>query len=72
MSPLTRVLVLILAIGGGMLYKKVNDLMGNVARPKMNLQRWWGDEAEPKDWNEYLKNSSEVIGNRLMYADMVS
>ncbi|XP_061387769.1 juvenile hormone epoxide hydrolase 1 [Musca vetustissima] len=69
MSPITRILVLMLAMGGGMLYKKFSDIWGDVEAPKLPLNQWWGDEEEPKDWNAYLANTSEVIGNRLLYPD---
>lgn len=72
MSPITRILVLLLAMGGGMIYKKISSMMGDVEAPQLPENQWWGDEEEPKDWEAYLANSSDVIGNRLMYPDTVS
>lgn len=72
MSPFTRIVILLLAIVGGTLYKKVSQMLGHVEVPHLPLNQWWGDEAEPKDWEAYLANSSEVVGNRLMYSDTVS
>ncbi|XP_030388437.1 juvenile hormone epoxide hydrolase 1 [Scaptodrosophila lebanonensis] len=70
MSPITRILVLVLAIGGGMLYRNVSQLWADLPPPKLNEQEWWGDEAEPADYAAYLANSSEVVGNRLSYPDV--
>uniref|UniRef100_A0A1L8EG16 Epoxide hydrolase n=1 Tax=Haematobia irritans TaxID=7368 RepID=A0A1L8EG16_HAEIR len=69
MSPFTRILILFLAIGGGMVYKEIALMLSDVEAPQLPLNQWWGDEEEPKDWDAYLANSSEVIGNRLMYPD---
>lgn len=71
MSPITRILVLLLAIGGGMLYKELNKLWGDLPAPTLDSQQWWGDEASPKDYEAYLANTSEVVNNRLMYPDAV-
>lgn len=72
MSPVTRILILILAIAGGMMYKRLNEMLGDVKAPTLPLNQWWGDEPEPTDWQAYLANSSEVIGNKLLYADQVN
>lgn len=72
MSTITRLLVLLLAIGGGMLYKRLNQLWGDLPAPTLDPQQWWGDEEQPKDYAAYLANSSEVVGNRLMYPEAVS
>ncbi|XP_068146113.1 juvenile hormone epoxide hydrolase 1 [Drosophila tropicalis] len=69
MSPITRILVLLLAIGGGMVYKQINQLWGDLPAPKLDLEEWWGDEAEPKDYEAYVANTSEVINNRLSYPE---
>ncbi|EDW62145.1 juvenile hormone epoxide hydrolase 1 [Drosophila virilis] len=69
MSTITRLLVLLLAIGGGMLYKRLNQLWGDLPAPTLDPQQWWGDEEQPKDYDAYLANSSEVVGNRLMYPE---
>lgn len=71
MSPITRFLILVLAIIGGMLYKKANDTFGDVKAPTLSLTQWWGDDAEPTNWQVYLDNSSEIIGNKLYYPDQV-
>lgn len=72
MSPVTRLLVLLLAIGGGMFYKRLNQLWGDLPPPTLDAQQWWGDEEQPKDYEAYLSNTSEVIGNRLLYPETVS
>ncbi|XP_054740688.1 juvenile hormone epoxide hydrolase 2-like [Anastrepha obliqua] len=41
----------------------------DVEKPEVSLQQWWGDGDPPDDWAAYLKNTSEVIGNKLMYPD---
>ncbi|XP_023160354.1 juvenile hormone epoxide hydrolase 1 [Drosophila hydei] len=69
MSPVTRLLVLLLAIGGGMFYKRLNQLWGDLPPPTLDAQQWWGDEEQPKDYEAYLSNTSEVIGNRLLYPE---
>ena len=72
MLPLTRFLILIVAIAGGMVYKKVNDLFANVKAPILPVNQWWGDEEEPTNWQVYLDNSSEIISNKLYYPDQVN
>lgn len=47
-------------------------MLGDVKAPTLPLNQWWGDEPEPTDWQAYLANSSEVIGNKLLYADQVN
>ncbi|XP_022226072.2 juvenile hormone epoxide hydrolase 2 [Drosophila obscura] len=69
MSVTVKILVLVLAIGGGLVYKNVSQLWGDLPAPKLDAQQWWGDEAQPKDYAAYLANSSEVIGNRLSYPE---
>lgn len=61
--------MLLLAIGGGMVYKQFNQLWGDLPAPSLDAQQWWGDEASPKDYAAYLANSSEVVGNRLVYPE---
>lgn len=71
MSPTTRLLVLLLAVGGGFVYKRLNQLWGDLPAPSLDDQQWWGDEASPKDYAAYLANTSEVVGNRLVYPETV-
>jgi len=72
MGVTVKILVLILAIAGGLVYRNVTQLWADLPAPKLDPQEWWGDEAQPKDYEAYLKNNSEVIGNRLSYPDKVS
>nr|ACV04706.1 JHEH1 [Drosophila simulans] len=69
MGVTVKILVLILAVAGGLVYRNVTQLWADLPAPKLDPQEWWGDEAQPKDYDAYLKNSSEVIGNRLSYPD---
>lgn len=69
MGVTVKILVLLLAIGGGLVYKNVSQLWADLPAPQLDPQEWWGDEAQPKDYAAYLANSSEVIGNRLSYPD---
>lgn len=52
-------------------YKHLNVVL-DAQPPKVPLQQWWGDDVEPTDWAAYLKNSSKVRGNKLMFPDEVS
>ncbi|XP_004521994.1 juvenile hormone epoxide hydrolase 1 [Ceratitis capitata] len=49
-------------------YKHLNIIL-DAQPPKVPLQQWWGDDVEPTDWAAYLKNSSKVRGNKLMFPD---
>ncbi|XP_033251957.1 juvenile hormone epoxide hydrolase 1-like [Drosophila miranda] len=69
MSVTLKILVLVPAIGGGLIYKNVSQLWADLPAPKLDPQEWWGDEAQPKDYAAYLANSSEVIGNQLSYPE---
>ncbi|ALC42557.1 Jheh1 [Drosophila busckii] len=69
MSPLTRLLVLVFAIGAGLVYKQLNHFWGDLPVPVLDEQQWWGDEAQPKDYAAYLANSTEIMGNRLVYPE---
>lgn len=71
MGVIVKILVLLLAIGGGMVYKNVSQLWVDLPAPQLDPQQWWGDEAEPEDYAAYLANNSEVIGNRLSYPEKV-
>ncbi|XP_060654451.1 juvenile hormone epoxide hydrolase 1-like [Drosophila nasuta] len=69
MSTITRLLVLLLAIGGALVYKQLNQLWGDLPVPTLDEQQWWGDEASPSDYATYLANTSEVINNRILYPE---
>ncbi|SPP73666.1 juvenile hormone epoxide hydrolase 2 [Drosophila guanche] len=69
MSVTVKILVLVLAIGGALVYRNVSQLWGDLPAPKLDTQQWWGDAAQPKDYAAYLANNSEVIGNRLSYPE---
>ncbi|XP_037945600.1 juvenile hormone epoxide hydrolase 1 [Teleopsis dalmanni] len=69
MSPFMRIFLLVLIMGLSLLYKNINNLLGPVPAPKLPLDQWWGDGKRPKDWSEYVTNTSEVINNRIVFAD---
>ncbi|KAL9917410.1 juvenile hormone epoxide hydrolase 1 [Glossina fuscipes fuscipes] len=65
------VLMILLTIVVAVVLKQFFYPWGGLSAPTLPLNQWWGDEEEPRDWQAYLDNSSEVINNRLMYEESV-
>lgn len=61
---------IICIVGAMFAYRRINSVFESEV-PKVSLHQWWGDGAEPEDWAAYVKNSSEVVGNRLVFPDSV-
>lgn len=61
---------IICIIGAIFAYRRINSAFETEV-PKVTLHQWWGDGPEPKDWAAYVKNSSEVLSNRLIFPDSV-
>nr|XP_014095480.1 juvenile hormone epoxide hydrolase 2 [Bactrocera oleae] len=59
---------IICIIGAIFAYRRINSVFETEV-PKVTLHQWWGDGPEPKDWAAYVKNSSEVLSNRLIFPD---
>lgn len=66
-----RVLVLLLAIGGGLFYRQLNQLWGDLPAPTLDAQQWWSNKPAPKDYQAYLAKSSKIVENPLKYPDEV-
>ncbi|XP_060659411.1 juvenile hormone epoxide hydrolase 2-like [Drosophila nasuta] len=67
MSSITRILLILLAIGGGLVYNQLQQLWGDVPPPTLDAQQWWGKDASPKDYDVYLASTSKVLESRLVY-----
>lgn len=67
-----RVLILLLAIGGGLFYRQLNQLWGDLPAPTLDAQQWWSNKPAPKDYDAYLAKSSMVVESPLKYPDEVS
>jgi len=72
MGVTVKILVCVLAIGDGLVYKNVSQLWADLPVPQLDPQEWWGDAEQPKDYAAYLANNSEVINNKLSYPEKVS
>lgn len=72
MSPIARISILILAIVGGMLYKQLSEMLSDAQVPYLPVNQWWGDEAEPTDWQTYLANTSHILSNKVHFPKKVN